>query len=192
MRSAEVKRETAETKIGVSLKLDGSGSFEGATGIGFFDHMLNLFACHGGMDLKISVQGDLEIDNHHTLEDLGIVLGEALAQALGDKKGINRYGCFYCPMDEALTRVVIDLSGRPYLVCDVPLKVERIGTFETEMLKEFLYAFAVNARMNLHVANFYGDNAHHIVESVFKALGHALKEAVAVNGSGVLSTKGVL
>lgn len=192
MRSAEIKRETAETKIGVSLKLDGSGSFEGTTGIGFFDHMLNLFACHSGIDLKISVQGDLEVDNHHTLEDLGIVFGEALAQALGDKKGINRYGCFYCPMDEALTRVVVDLSGRPYLVCNVPLKVERIGTFETEMLKEFLYAFAVNARMNLHIANLYGDNAHHIVESVFKALGHALKEAVTVSGSGVLSTKGVL
>lgn len=192
MRSAEIKRETAETKIGVSLNIDGSGSFEGTTSIGFFDHMLNLFTCHSGMDLKISVQGDLEVDNHHTLEDLGIVLGEALAQALGGKKGINRYGCFYCPMDEALTRVVIDLSGRPYLVCDVPLQVERIGTFETEMLKEFLYAFAVNARMNLHVANLYGDNAHHIVESVFKALGHALKEAVAVSGSGVLSTKGVL
>ncbi len=192
MRSAEVKRETAETKIGVSLNIDGSGSFEGTTGIGFFDHMLNLFTCHSGMDLKISVQGDLEVDNHHTLEDLGIVFGEALAQALGDKKGINRYGCFYCPMDEALTRVVVDLSGRPYLVCNVPLKVERIGTFETEMLKEFLYAFAVNARMNLHIANLYGDNAHHIVESVFKALGHALKKAVTVSGSGVLSTKGVL
>lgn len=192
MRSAEIKRETAETKIGVSLNIDGSGSFEGSTGIGFFDHMLNLFACHGGMDLKIMVQGDLEVDNHHTLEDLGIVLGEALAMALGNKEGIKRYGCFYCPMDEALTRVVIDLSGRPYLVYGVPLKAERIGTFETEMLKEFLYAFAVNARMNLHVANLYGENAHHIVESVFKALGHALKEAVTVNGGGLLTTKGVL
>ena len=146
------------------------------------------------MDITLHVHGDLDVDTHHTVEDLAIVLGGALAQALGDKKGIRRYGMFYCPMDEALTRVVVDLSGRPYLVYDVKLNVERIGAFETEMLKEFLYALSVHGRMNLHVTNLYGENAHHIVESVFKALGHALREAVSLSGdeSAVLSTKGVL
>lgn len=192
MRSAKIERKTAETQIAVTLGLDGSGKFSGSTGIGFFDHMLNLLACHGRLDLAVEVKGDLEVDNHHTIEDLAIVIGTALTQALGDKKGIRRYGMFYCPMDEALTRVVLDLSGRPYLVYDVPLKAERIGTFETETLKEFMYALAVHVKMNLHIANLYGENAHHIVESVFKALGHALREAVTVEGGGVLSTKGVL
>ncbi len=193
MRAAKLKRETAETSVAVSLNLDGKGSFRGTTGVGFFDHMLNLMACHGGMDLEIDVRGDLEVDTHHTLEDLGIVLGDALTEALGDKKGIHRYGTFFCPMDEALTRVVVDLSGRPYLVCDVKLSVERIGTFETEMLREFLYAFSVHGKMNLHVACLYGENAHHIVESVFKGLGHALAEAVREDGGkNVMSTKGVL
>lgn len=193
MRAAKLKRETAETCVAVSLNLDGEGSFRGTTGVGFFDHMLNLMACHGGMDLEIDVRGDLEVDTHHTLEDLGIVLGGALTEALGDKKGIHRYGTFFCPMDEALTRVAVDLSGRPYLVYDVKLSVERIGTFETEMLKEFLYAFSVHGKMNLHVACLYGENAHHIVESVFKGLGHALAEAVrADGGKNVMSTKGVL
>lgn len=194
MRNASVNRETAETQIAVSLELDGEGTFVGSTGIGFFDHMLNLLACHSGMDLSLHVHGDLDVDTHHTLEDLAIVLGDALTQALGDKKGINRYGMFYCPMDEALTRVVIDFSGRPYLVYDVKLAVERIGTFETEMLQDFLYALAVHGKMNLHVTNLYGTNAHHIVESVFKGLGHALRQAVAIEGNAdsVLSTKGVL
>ena len=194
MRNASVNRETAETQIAVSLELDGEGTFVGSTGIGFFDHMLNLLACHSGMDLSLHVHGDLDVDTHHTLEDLAIVLGDALTQALGDKKGINRYGMCYCPMDEALTRVVIDLSGRPYLVYDVKLAVERIGTFETEMLQDFLYALAVHGKMNLHVTNLYGTNAHHIVESVFKGLGHALRQAVAIEGNAdsVLSTKGVL
>ena len=194
MRSAQIERETAETQIALSLDIDGTGTFAGTTGIGFLDHMMNLLACHGGMDITLHVHGDLDVDTHHTVEDLAIVLGGALAQALGDKKGIRRYGMFYCPMDEALTRVVVDLSGRPYLVYDVKLNVERIGAFETEMLKEFLYALSVHGRMNLHVTNLYGENAHHIVESVFKALGHALREAVALSGdeSAVLSTKGVL
>ncbi len=193
MRSAEIKRKTAETNIAVKLNIDGSGKFSGSTGIGFFDHMLNLLVYYSGMDVEISVCGDLDVDNHHTLEDLGIVLGDALAEALDNKKGICRYGFFYCPMDEALSRIVIDLSGRPYLVYDVALRVERIGDFETETLKEFLYALAVHGRMNLHVANLYGDNAHHIVESIFKGIGHALRAAVTVNNSGsVLSTKGVL
>lgn len=194
MRSAQIERETAETQIALSLNIDGTGTFAGTTGIGFLDHMMNLLACHGGMDITLHGHGDLDVDTHHTVEDLAIVLGGALAQALGDKKGIRRYGMFYCPMDEALTRVVVDLSGRPYLVYDVKLNVERIGAFETEMLKEFLYALSVHGRMNLHVTNLYGENAHHIVESVFKALGHALREAVSLSGdeSAVLSTKGVL
>ena len=194
MRSAQIERETAETQIALSLNIDGTGTFAGTTGIGFLDHMMNLLACHGGMDITLHVHGDLDVDTHHTVEDLAIVLGGALAQALGDKKGIRRYGMFYCPMDEALTRVVVDLSGRPYLVYDVKLNVERIGAFETEMLKEVLYALSVHGRMNLHVTNLCGENAHHIVESVFKALGHALREAVSLSGdeSAVLSTKGVL
>ncbi|MCI1821976.1 MAG: imidazoleglycerol-phosphate dehydratase HisB [Megasphaera sp.] len=194
MRTAEIERNTAETQIAMSIELDGIGSFAGSTGIGFFDHMLDLLACHSGMDISIHVHGDLEVDTHHTIEDLGIVLGQALYKALGDKAGITRYGMFYCPMDETLTRCVIDLSGRSYLVYDVAIPAERIGTFETEMLREFLYAVAVHGRMNLHVTTLYGTNAHHIVESVFKALGHALKQAVYIEGenSNILSTKGVL
>jgi imidazoleglycerol-phosphate dehydratase len=176
------------------VELDGMGTFNGTTGIGFFDHMMNLLACHSGMDISVHVHGDLIVDNHHTIEDLGIVFGDALTKALGNKSGIARYGMFYCPMDEALTRCVIDLSGRPFLVYDVKIPAERIGTFETEMLQEFLYAVAVHGKMNLHVTNLYGVNAHHIVESVFKALGHALKQAVQFEGEdgSILSTKGVL
>ena len=194
MRKAQVERNTKETQIVLSLNLDGKGSFAGTTGVGFFDHMLNLFACHGSFDMVLDVHGDLPVDSHHTLEDLAIVLGDALDRALGNRIGIRRYGIFYCPMDEALSRVVIDLSGRPYLVYDVELKAERIGDFETEMLREFLYALSVHGRMNLHVTNLYGINSHHIAESVFKALGHALKGAVYVEADSdkVLSTKGVL
>lgn len=193
MRTAEIERNTAETRIHLTLNLDGSGRFEGTSGIGFFDHMLTLLAVHGGFDLTLQAKGDLEVDNHHTIEDIGIVLGEALRQALGDKKGIARYGCFFCPMDEALSRIVIDLSGRSYLVWDVTIPVERIGTFETEMAREFFLAFAQHGLMNLHIANLYGVNAHHIVESIFKGLGHALAEAVTLRGTDkVLSSKGVL
>ena len=194
MRNAEVERNTEENQNAVSVELDGMGTFNGTTGIGFFDHMMNLLACHSGMDISVHVHGDLIVDNHHTIEDLGIVFGDALTKALGNKNGIARYGMFYCPMDEALTRCVIDLSGRPFLVYDVKIPAERIGTFETEMLQEFLYAVAVHGKMNLHVTNLYGVNAHHIVESVFKALGHALKQAVQFEGEdgSILSTKGVL
>ncbi len=193
MRTAEIERNTAETRIHLTLNLDGTGHFEGTSGIGFFDHMLTLLAVHGGFDLTLQAKGDLEVDNHHTIEDIGIVLGEALRQALGDKKGIARYGCFFCPMDEALSRIVIDLSGRSYLVWDVNIPVERIGTFETEMAREFFLAFAQHGLMNLHIANLYGVNAHHIVESIFKGLGHALAEAVTLRGTDkVLSSKGVL
>lgn len=192
MRQAEIHRKTGETDIAISLVIDGEGRFEGTTGIGFFDHMMNLLACHSGMDISITCQGDLEVDNHHTIEDLGIALGSVFLKALGDKKGIRRYGAFFCPMDETLSRIVLDLSGRPYFVYDVKIPVERIGTFETEMTREFFLAFAMHGMMNLHMASLYGENGHHIVESLFKGLGHALKEAVTVEGGRVLSTKGVL
>lgn len=192
MRKAEITRNTAETQIHLILNLDGSGVFKGTSGIGFFDHMLNLLAVHGNLDLTLDARGDLDVDNHHTVEDIGIALGEALRKAVGDKKGINRYGCFFCPMDEALSRIVLDLSGRAYLVWDVNIPVERIGQFETEMTREFFLAVANHAMMNLHIANLYGVNGHHIVESLFKGMGHALKEAVTVKGDKVLSSKGVL
>lgn len=192
MRQAEIHRKTGETDIAISLVIDGEGRFGGTTGIGFFDHMMNLLACHSGMDISLSCRGDLEVDNHHTIEDLGIALGTVFLKALGDKKGIRRYGAFFCPMDETLSRIVLDLSGRPYFVYDVKIPVERIGTFETEMTREFFLAFAMHGMMNLHMACLYGENGHHMVESLFKGLGHALKEAVTVEGGRVLSTKGVL
>lgn len=192
MRKATLRRTTGETDISISLTIDGTGRFEGTSGIGFFDHMLHLLARHSGMDISLTCQGDLDVDNHHTIEDIGITLGEVFEKALGDKKGIHRYGCFFCPMDESLSRIVLDLSGRSYLVFDVDIPVERIGSFETEMTREFFLAFANNAKMNLHMATLYGVNGHHIVESLFKGIGHALKEAVTIEGDTVLSTKGVL
>lgn len=192
MRKATLRRTTGETDISITLTIDGKGIFEGTSGIGFFDHMLHLFARHSGMDISLTCQGDLDVDNHHTIEDIGITLGEVFEKALGDKKGIHRYGCFFCPMDETLSRIVLDLSGRSYLVFDVDIPVERIGSFETEMTREFFLAFANNAKMNLHMATLYGVNGHHIVESLFKGIGHALKEAVTIEGDTVLSTKGVL
>lgn len=192
MRKATLRRATGETDISITLTIDGTGRFEGTSGIGFFDHMLHLLARHSGMDISLTCQGDLDVDNHHTIEDIGITLGEVFEKALGDKKGIHRYGCFFCPMDETLSRIVLDLSGRSYLVFDVDIPVERIGSFETEMTREFFLAFANNAKMNLHMATLYGVNGHHIVESLFKGIGHALKEAVTIEGDTVLSTKGVL
>ena len=192
MRKATLRRTTGETDISITLTVDGTGRFEGTSGIGFFDHMLHLLARHSGMDISLTCQSDLDVDNHHTIEDIGITLGEVFEKALGDKKGIHRYGCFFCPMDETLSRIVLDLSGRSYLVFDVDIPVERIGSFETEMTREFFLAFANNAKMNLHMATLYGVNGHHIVESLFKGIGHALKEAVTIEGDTVLSTKGVL
>lgn len=192
MRKATLRRTTGETDISITLTIDGTGRFEGTSGIGFFDHMLHLLARHSGMDISLTCQGDLDVDNHHTIEDIGITLGEVFEKALGDKKGIHRYGCFFCPMDETLSRIVLDLSGRSYLVFDVDIPVERIGSLETEMTREFFLAFANNAKMNLHMATLYGVNGHHIVESLFKGIGHALKEAVTIEGDTVLSTKGVL
>lgn len=191
-RTATLRRTTGETDISITLAIDGEGKFEGTSGIGFFDHMLHLLAAHSGMDISLTCTGDLDVDNHHTIEDIGITLGEVFRKALGDKKGIRRYGAFYCPMDETLSRIVLDISGRPYLVFDVAIPVERIGDFETEMTREFFLAFADHAMMNLHMATLYGINGHHIVESLFKGIGHALKEAVTIEGNGLLSTKGVL
>lgn len=191
-RIATLRRTTGETDISITLAIDGEGKFEGTSGIGFFDHMLHLLSAHSGMDISLTCTGDLDVDNHHTIEDIGITLGEVFRKALGDKKGIRRYGAFYCPMDETLSRIVLDISGRPYLVFDVAIPVERIGDFETEMTREFFLAFADHAMMNLHMATLYGINGHHIVESLFKGIGHALKEAVTIEGKGLLSTKGVL
>lgn len=194
MRRAERSRTTLETQLTCAVNLDGSGVFTGATGIGFFDHMMTLLAKHGNFDLNWNCKGDLQVDTHHTVEDMGILLGETLKEALGDKRGIRRYGTFYCPMDEALTRTSLDLSGRGYLVYQVNFSREYLGDFETEMLQEFLYAFAINGGITLHVTNLYGTNNHHIMESVFKSLGRALREAVSMDGDSldVPSTKGTL
>ena len=194
MRTASIKRQTAETNITVSLGIDGTGHSEIATGIGFFDHMLILFTKHGFFDLNLIADGDLQIDGHHTVEDVSIVLGQAFAQALGDKSGIKRYGNAVVPMDEALVMVSLDISGRPFLAFDVDIPTERIGNFDSELTEEFLRALAVHAGLTLHVRLMAGKNAHHIVEAVFKALGRALDEATRKDERivGVMSTKGML
>ena len=193
-RTAMIKRQTAETKITASLEIDGTGHSEIATGIGFFDHMLILFAKHGLFDLNLTADGDLHIDGHHTVEDIGIVLGQALAKALGDKIGIKRYGTAFVSMDEALVMVSLDISNRPYLAFDVDISTERIGDFDSELTEEFLRALSVHAGLTLHVRLIAGKNAHHIVEGVFKALGRALDEATRKDERivGVMSTKGML
>ena len=193
-RSSLIERKTNETDISLRLKLDGSGSFEGSSGIGFFDHMLELFSRHGGMDLLLECRGDLDVDTHHTIEDIGICLGKAIDEALSDRRGIRRYATAYTPMDEALSRVSIDISGRAYMYSDVKLTREYLGDFETEMLPEFLRAVASGAGMTLHVNMLYGVNNHHMVESVFKGLGRAFSEAAGrVEGrDSVPSTKGVI
>ena len=176
------------------MELDGTGIGVSNSGIGFFDHMILLFSKHGLFDIDLTCNGDLKVDNHHSLEDIGIVMGIALKEALGSKNGIQRYGTFYCPMDEALSRVCIDLSGRGYLVYDVKLSRDHVGDLETDSLKEFFYAFAINGGFNLHITNLYGENTHHIIESIFKAFAKALKEASVVidRNLGIPSTKGVL
>lgn len=193
-RLGKIRRRTNETTIDCSWSLDEKKGFIGTTGIGFLDHMMTLFAKHSGTTIECDAKGDLEVDTHHLVEDLGICLGSCLTYALGDKKGIERYGAFTCPMDETLTQVNLDLSGRGYYVGNFELKRDKLGDFETEMLREFLYAFAINGKMNLHVNVLYGINEHHIVESIFKAMGRALKEAIAVdeNSDEIPSTKGVL
>jgi len=192
MREASLIRTTKETDIELSLALNGGNDIVIDTGIGFFDHMLTLFARHGNFDLVVKCKGDLNVDAHHSIEDIGIVLGKALKEALGDKYGIRRYGSALIPMDETLAEVALDLSGRSYLVFHAAFTTDRIGEFPTEMAEEFFRAVADNAGMTLHINLRYGKNNHHIAEGIFKAFGHALKDAVALDGSGILSTKGVL
>jgi imidazoleglycerol-phosphate dehydratase len=195
MRAASVSRKTAETDVSVSLGLDGSGKTAIATGVGFFDHMLELFGRHALFDLEVAVKGDLHVDQHHSVEDTGIALGEAFRKALGDKKGIVRYASVHLPMDETLTRVAIDISGRPFLVFRTTFPRETIGGFDTELVREWFQAFAINAGVTLHVETLYGENAHHIAESCFKGLARALREAVAIDpreAGRVPSTKGAL
>jgi imidazoleglycerol-phosphate dehydratase len=195
MRAASIDRRTAETDVHVSVNLDGTGRATIATGVGFLDHMLELLARHALFDIDVSVTGDLHVDQHHTTEDAGIALGQAFAQALADKRGIARYADIHLPMDEALTRVAVDISGRPFLVFRTAFKVEKIGQFDTELVREWFQAFAMNAGITLHVETLYGDNAHHIAESCFKGLARALRQAVTVDpreGGRVPSTKGSL
>ncbi|GJE53756.1 MULTISPECIES: imidazoleglycerol-phosphate dehydratase HisB [Methylobacterium] len=195
MRAASISRRTAETDVSVSIALDGTGKATIATGVGFLDHMLELFARHGLFDLEVKVTGDLQVDQHHTTEDAGIALGQAFAKALADKRGIRRYADLHLPMDEALTRIAVDISGRPFLVFKTDFRVEKIGQFDTELVREWFQAFAMNAGITLHVETLYGDNAHHIAESCFKGLARALRQAVAVDpreDGRVPSTKGSL
>lgn len=191
-RKATITRKTVETDIVMDLNLDGKGDVSINTGIGFFDHMLNSFTRHGFFDMNLVVNGDLYVDGHHTIEDTGIVLGQAIKEALGDKKGIKRYGSFLLPMDETLVLCAIDLSGRPYLNYQANLTTERIGYMDTELVKEFFYAASYSAGMNLHIKHMDGTNNHHIVEAMFKAFAKALDEAITIDQriQGVLSTKG--
>ena len=193
-RCATVTRKTRETDIEITINLDGKGESNISTGVGFFDHMLTGFAKHGFFDLDVKVKGDLEVDCHHTVEDTGIVLGEAIKKALGDKKSIKRYGSFLLPMDETLVMCAIDLSGRPYLVYDAKFNVDKVGDFDTEMAKEFFYAISYSAGMNLHIKEMYGENAHHIIEAMFKGFAKAMDEATTIDNrvEGILSTKGAL
>jgi imidazoleglycerol-phosphate dehydratase len=193
MRTASVKRKTKETDIEVSVNLDGTGNAEVATGIGFFDHMLDLLARHSRIDMMVKAKGDLHIDQHHTTEDVGIALGQAVKQALGDMKGITRYASIHMPMDEALTRVAIDISGRPFLVFKAEFGRDKVGSFDTELVAEWFRAFSGNAGITLHVETLYGANDHHIAESCFKGLARALRAAVAIDARArdeVPSTKG--
>jgi imidazoleglycerol-phosphate dehydratase len=195
MRTARITRKTAETAIEVTITLDGSGAYDNETGVGFFDHMLDQLARHALIDMVVHCEGDLHIDDHHTVEDVGIALGQALAQALGDKGGIRRYGSFHLAMDDALVRAALDLSGRPYLVWDVEFPTAKIGTFDTELVREFFQAFSTHGGITLHVTKLAGINSHHIAEAAFKAVARALREAVEPDpraSTAIPSTKGTL
>ena len=195
MRSAKISRKTAETEIDVSLTLDGTGSYAMETGVGFFDHMLDQLARHSLIDMDVRCKGDLHIDDHHTVEDVGIAIGQALTQALGDKRGIRRYGSCLLPMDDALVRCALDLSGRPFLVWNVDLPTAKIGTFDTELVREFFQALATHGGITLHVDMLHGVNSHHIAEAAFKAVARALRDAVEPDprkGDAIPSTKGTL
>ncbi|PWB66955.1 MAG: imidazoleglycerol-phosphate dehydratase HisB [Bradyrhizobiaceae bacterium] len=195
MRKAAVKRTTKETDVEVAVDLDGTGAASIATGIGFFDHMLELLARHARLDLAVKAKGDLHIDHHHTTEDVGIALGQAVRKALGDMKGITRYADVHMPMDEALTRVALDISGRPFLVFRAEFSRDKVGAFDTELVQEWFQAFAMNAGVTLHVETLYGSNNHHIAESCFKGLARALRVAIAIDSRAageIPSTKGQL
>lgn len=193
-RVAEISRKTKETNIALKLAIDGTGITSIETGVGFLDHMLTLFSVHGSFDLTVSAHGDLDVDDHHTVEDVGICLGQAFYNALGSKGGINRYGLSYVPMDETLARVVVDFSNRPYLHYGVDLSDQKVGTFDTILAKEFMRALALQAGLTLHVDLVHGENAHHIIEAIFKALGRAVNEATSrrTGSAAVLSSKGSL
>ena len=194
-RRATIDRQTKETRISASVNLDGTGAYDIATGVGFLDHMLEQLARHSLIDIELKAEGDLHIDFHHTVEDSGIVLGQALAKALGEKRGITRYASVHLPMDEAMTRVAVDVSGRPYLVWDVIFTRPKLGEMDTELFREWFQAFAQNAGITLHVANLYGENNHHIAETCYKGLARALREAIAIDPrqeQRVPSTKGTL
>lgn len=195
MRQATIERNTAETRISVTVDLDGSGAYDNQTGVGFFDHMLDQLARHALIDLTVRAEGDLHIDDHHTVEDVGIALGRALTRALGDKRGIRRYGACLLPMDDTLVRAALDLSGRPYLVWKVDFTAPKIGTFDTELVQEFFNAFAMQGGITLHVERLDGINSHHIAEAAFKAVARALREAVEADPrrtDAIPSTKGSL
>lgn len=195
MRRATHTRKTAETEIAVTLDLDGTGTYDNRTGVGFFDHMLDQLARHGLIDLTVAATGDLYIDDHHTVEDTGITIGQALTQAMGDKRGIRRYGACLLPMDDSLVRAALDLSGRPYLVWNVPMPTAKIGTFDTELVREFFQAFSTHAGITLHVEALAGINSHHIAEATFKAVARALRDALEPDprlADAVPSTKGSL
>ena len=193
-RRAEIERKTAETQISIKLNLDGEGTCDIATGIGFLDHMLTMLAKHSFMDLTVKAKGDLEVDSHHTVEDIGIVLGEALQEALGDKAGIHRYGNCFIPMDETLAQVCLDFSGRPFLAFGAEIPKIQLGNYDTEMTEEFFRAVAMHCGLTLHIRVLYGSNVHHIIEAIFKAFARAVAEAAAVDPrvKGVMSSKGVL
>ena len=195
MRTAEIVRKTAETDISVSIELDGTGSYEMDTGIGFFDHMLDQLSRHSLIDMTVRAKGDYHIDDHHTVEDTGIALGQALVQALGDKLGIRRYGACLLPMDDSLVRAALDLSARPFLIWNVDLPTEKIGSFDTELVREFFQALSTHGGITLHVDQLHGVNSHHIAEAAFKAVARALREAVEPDprkGDAIPSTKGML
>ncbi len=193
-RVSEIHRKTKETDISLSLNLDGSGRVTAATGVGFMDHMLTLFAVHGFFDLDVTAQGDIEVDDHHTVEDLGICLGQAFKDAVGPMEGIRRYGCSHVPMDETLVRVCLDCSNRPYLHYNIDLSDQKVGTFDTSLAKEFLRALVLHGGLTLHADLLHGENSHHIIEAMFKALGRALAQATSRDPrvSGQLSSKGIL
>lgn len=192
MRNTTVKRTTKETNIDLQLELDGRGTFQGTSGIGFFDHMLNALAVHAGFDLCLNMQGDLQVDGHHSVEDAGIVLGQAFSQILRDKSAIQRFGSFYIPMDETLAFCALDISGRPFLVFDAEFSHQTVGDFDCCLTKEFFRAFAMHSGITLHIKVVYGENDHHKIEAVFKAAAHALRQAITPMNGGVLSSKGVL